>query len=220
MTNKPLLILGGCTAIGVTASASGFVSVKKLLSSLRPKNIQLLTIDDKEFVETNQECENNDLKYHVLMAFIHGAFTGNDCYLPLLREIQRSCAKIGIRLDIAFGSYFYNVPNDAETDHILEAILKSTNEKGVKYDAKLLAGHSMGGLLAAEKAMPSTYDALIQLGCSISCGVENHKSLASYPKVRIERFLKTKIEYVDLWSISKPFLFLLLLNAASIDFGR
>jgi hypothetical protein len=185
MTNKRLLVLGAFTALAVVTSR--FVSVKKVLSSLIPKNVRFLTIDDKEFVESNQECEADDLNYHVLMPFIPGAFTSSDRYLPFLREIQRSCAKLGIRLDIAFGSYFFNVPNEAETDHILEAILKSTKEKGVKYDAKFLSGHSMGGVLATEKALPSTYDGLIQLGCSMGSvwGVDDHRSLASYPKVRI-----------------------------------
>ncbi|KAL3937204.1 MAG: hypothetical protein SGBAC_007631 [Bacillariaceae sp.] len=178
MPNNRLLVLG--TFVALAATASRFVSIKKVLSSLRAKHVQFLTIDDKDFVETNKECPTDDLKYHVLMPFIHGAFTSNDRYFPLLREIQRKCAKLGIRLDIAFGSYFYNVANEAETDHILQEILQSIKEKGVNYDAKFLAGHSMGGLLATRKALPSTYDALIQLGSSL--GVEDSRSLASYPK--------------------------------------
>ncbi|CAJ1936625.1 unnamed protein product [Cylindrotheca closterium] len=182
MTDKRILTLGACTAIAVTASR--FVSIKRVLSSLRPKNVQFLTIDDKEFVETNQEYDANDFKYHVLMPFIPGAFTSSDSYLPFLREIQIRCAKLGIRLDIAFGSFFFEVPNEAENDHILEAILKSAKEKGIKYDAKFLTGHSMGGYLAIEKAVTMTYDALIQIGCSMGSiwGVKDHRSLASYPQ--------------------------------------
>mmetsp|Transcript_11510 Transcript_11510/g.27737 ORF Transcript_11510/g.27737 Transcript_11510/m.27737 type:complete len:539 (+) Transcript_11510:30-1646(+) len=180
MASKRLPILGACVVLAVVASR--FVSVKKVLSSLRPKNVRFLTIDDKEFVETNQECQTDDLKYHVLMPFIHGAFTSNERYLPLLREIQSSCTKIGIRLDIAFGSFFYNVPNEAETGHILEAILKSAKKKGLKYDATFLAGHSMGGLLAIEKALPMAYDGLIMMGCSMWGVLTNHRSLASFPK--------------------------------------
>ena len=175
------MIVGTCTTLAVVASR--YINVKKALSSLRPKNVQFLTIDDKEFVD--QECQVNDLKYHILMPFIHGAYTSNDRYFPLLRRIQAKCATIGIRLDIAFGSYYGNVPNKPETDHILEEILTVSKKQGVQYDARILAGHSMGGLVAAENAMPSTYDALIQIGCNM-CGIKTKRSVASYPKVRLQ----------------------------------
>ena len=160
--------------------ASWYINVKKALSSLRPKNVQFLTIDAQDFV--GKECQADDLKYHVLMSFIHGAFTSNDRYLPLLRQIQAQCATIGFRLDFALGSYFFNIPNEAETDHILEEILAISKKNGFQYDAKILVGHSMGGLLATENAMPSTYDALIQIGCNM-WGIQKQRSLASYPKV-------------------------------------
>lgn len=175
----------------VAIASRYIIHVKKALSFVRPKNVQILTIDDEDFMEHHEQCPADALKYHVLMPFIHGSFTSNDRYLLLLRQIQAHCATIGIRLDIAFGSYFYNIPNEAETDHILEEILTTTKNKGVQYDAKVLAGHSIGALLASEKAMPSTYDALIQIGCSLSWGIKTERSLASYPKVSSLQFVKT-----------------------------
>jgi len=132
--------------------------------------VQVLTIED----------EQANCYLRVLLIFIHGAFTGNQRYIALFRNLQEQSLQKGIRLDIGYGSYAYDIPNKDETALILEQLNDNTSGKNT-YDAKLIAGHSMGALVATEVSMPSTYDALVCL-CSSFQFSDPARSLASYPK--------------------------------------
>lgn len=135
--------------------------------------VQLLTIDNDE-----QE-EHPATHTSVLLIFIHGAFTANDRYLPLLRAIQHSCLQKGVKLDIGYGTYPHHIPNKEQTEEIISQLNSKSNSNA--YDAKFIAGHSMGALVGTELALSSSYDGLIHL-CSSFQFHSPVRSLASYPK--------------------------------------
>lgn len=84
----------------------------------------------------------------VAIVWIHGMSCDNEAYESIAEEVQKQGAKNGQRIWIGLPDFIFNAPEPILIDHYVTDTMKELVKEGFTGDNYVMAGHSLGGVMA------------------------------------------------------------------------
>jgi esterase/lipase len=84
----------------------------------------------------------------VAIVWIHGMSCDNAAYQTLAAEVQKQGAVKGQKIWIGLPDFIFDAPSPILIDHYVTDALKELKKEGLTGTNILIAGHSLGGVMA------------------------------------------------------------------------
>ena len=92
----------------------------------------------------------------VAIVWIHGADCDNDAYTTFATEIQTTGASAGQKVWVGLPEFFLSTPEPILIDHYVTQTISKLRDSGFTGDNIMIAGHSLGGVMAQNYANKNT----------------------------------------------------------------
>jgi hypothetical protein len=102
----------------------------------------------------------------VAIVWIHGMSCDNAAYQTIAAEVQRQGAEKGQRIWIGLPDFIFDAPSPILIDHYVTDTIKELVKEGFTGDNYVMAGHSLGGVMAQNYADKNadTFKAQVLMG--------------------------------------------------------
>ena len=86
----------------------------------------------------------------IAIIWIHGMQCDNAAYQSLAQEVQAQGAAKGQRIWVGLPDFIFDAPEPILIDHYVSDTLKELRKEGFTGDNLVMAGHSLGGVMAQQ----------------------------------------------------------------------
>jgi hypothetical protein len=106
----------------------------------------------------------------VAIVWIHGMDCDNAAYQTIAAEVQRQGAEKGQRIWIGLPDFIFDAPEPILIDHYVSDTMKELVKEGFTGDNYVMAGHSLGGVMAQQYSNKhsDTFKAQILMGSTLT----------------------------------------------------